>query len=229
MMHASPSPDAWLPSHAPCRWWGTQGGSWGRDEGTTVFAADSECGNGRVTVTAHPASSNSSSSNSGGGGGGGGQSWEEWRVLRFNDVTRQTVMRVHVTAPSAPAQDSSSGSGSGGGEPRVVAQPDCLAQEYLKAAAAVTAALLGLQRLLPSGSGGQSSGISSSQKSQQQQAQQAPRLRALCIGVGGGSLPLFLAHHFPSMGTLKLRLFCQWTGGRWRTHCWVQQRLTAHL
>ena len=27
----------------------------------------------------------------------------------------------------------------------------------------------------------------------------AQQLRALCIGVGGGSLPLFLAHHFPGL------------------------------
>ena len=195
------------------RWYGTQGGGWGRDAGATVFSADSGCGNGRVTVTAHPATgrpsnsprsnagSSSGSSSSGGGGGGGGgsggteQSWEEWRVLRFNDVTRQTVMRCTVT-PSGSTSSSSNAL-------QVVAQPDCLAQEYLKTTAAVTAALLGLQRLLPA---------QAPAAAQAQQAQRAQRLRVLCIGVGGGSLPLFLAHHFPCMGALlaceTLRLCC---------------------
>lgn len=26
-----------------------------------------------------------------------------------------------------------------------------------------------------------------------------PRCRALCVGLGGGSLPLFLTHHFPGL------------------------------
>ena len=33
---------------------------------------------------------------------------------------------------------------------------------------------------------------------QQQHAQQAA-CHALCLGLGGGSLPLFLSHHFPGM------------------------------
>lgn len=32
-----------------------------------------------------------------------------------------------------------------------------------------------------------------------QQSQHGSRARALCIGTGGGSLPMFLAHHFPGM------------------------------
>ena len=104
-------------------------------------------------------------------------------MLRFNDVTRQTVVRVTLTPE---------GGSSGGGSPavQVAAQPDCLAQEYLKTGASVAAALLGLQRLVPAGGGPDA------------QQQQQRRLRALCIGVGGGSLPLFLAHHFPGMGEL---------------------------
>lgn len=201
------------PNHGPFgrRWYGTQGGGWGRDAGTLVFAQDSAHGNGRVTVTAHPAVGKPSSrrhqagNGADGGAGSSGTSWEEWRVLRFNDVTRQTVMRVTVAAPEPPRSHRADGGGSSSSSPRqhnVVAQPDCLAQEYLKTTAAVAAALLGLQGLLPgSSSSGSSSDSSSSSGSHGEQAGGGQRtLRALCIGVGGGSLPLFLAHHFPSMG-----------------------------
>lgn len=206
------SSSIWRNFAPQCRWYGTQGGGWGRDAGTTVFSADSGCGNGRVSVTAHPATgrpsnsprgagSNGSGSSNDGRGGGSPESWEEWRVLRFNDVTRQTVMRCSVSVtPASGGGDGSSSSGSSQAL-TVVAQPDCLAQEYLKTTAAVAAALLGLQRLLPAqrgGPGGQQ------QAERPQAAQQQQRLRVLCIGVGGGSLPLFLAHHFPSMGAPPL-------------------------
>ncbi|KAL4420428.1 hypothetical protein ABPG75_010084 [Micractinium tetrahymenae] len=194
-------------------WYGTQGGGWGRDAGLVVFSQDSCCGNGRVTVTAHPAVGQPSSSSphrgisAGGDSGSGGNTREEWRVLRFNDVTRQTVMRVTVVAAPGPGSSDKSSSSSGSGsastqpqekqqqfQPTVTAQPDCLVQEYLKTTAAVVAALLGLQRLVPaSGSG------SSSKDSQEGADGQQRMLRVLCIGVGGGSLPLFLAHHFPAM------------------------------
>jgi hypothetical protein len=100
-------------------------------------------------------------------------------VLRFNGVTRQSVARVWVH----PAEGG--GSSSNRSAPSVIVQPECLAQEYLKTLAAVIAALLGLQGLL----------------SAQQASNNSPaRLKVLCIGLGGGSLPLFLAHHFPNMG-----------------------------
>ena len=195
-----------LPHRLVCislhRWWGNQDGGWGRDAGVTVFAADSGCGNGRVEVTAHPASplkKRSSSSSSGTAGGSGSSfapppgSWEEWRVLRFNGVTRQTVMRVHV----APGGD-----GSNGRQQLVLTQPDCLAQEYLKTTAAVAAALLALQHLLPRSSSGSSSNGSGGAGAG---AVGGRRPRTLCIGVGGGSLPLFLAHHFPCMGACQPR------------------------
>ena len=60
----------------------------------------------------------------------------------------------------------------------MIAQPDGLAAEYLKSMGSVIAALLGLQGLYRSN-------------------KNADALRVLCIGVGGGTLPLFLAHHFP--------------------------------
>ena len=197
-----------------CSWYGTQGGGWGCDAGTTVYAADSGCGNGRVTVTAHPADSlpsnptppaHAGSSSSSGAGGG----WEEWRVLRFNDVTRQTVMRVHVLPPAHAGGSSSSRAGH-----RVVAQPDCLAQPYLKTVAAAAAALLGLQRLLANSADQHQHHHQHHQHHQAQHQQhhqqhhhqhQQRRLRVLCIGVGGGSLPLFLAHHFPGMGAPPLQ------------------------
>ena len=135
-------------------------------------------------------------------------------MLRFNDVTRQTVMRCTVTpGGGGSGSGSSSGSGSGSKALQIAAQPDCLAQEYLKTTASVAAALLGLQRLLPvqgQRAGERSQGAAQKQQQQQQQQPSPPqgeqRLRVLCIGVGGGSLPLFLAHHFPRMGALLL--FC---------------------
>eukprot|EP00887_Chlorella_sp_A99_P005280 scaffold1.g5280.t1 len=211
-------------------WHGTQGGSWGRDEGATVFAAQSAAGNGRVTVTAHPASRAGADTRRPGeparaDGTHGGRTWEEWRVLRFNDVTRQTVARVTVTArpaadasgagASSPGGGSPGGGGSAGGGPgsagasgrqqalQLEAQPDCLAQEYLKTMASVAAALIGLQGLLPpqSGGAGGSRGGGGGGGGSGGAARPAPQraLRTLCIGVGGGSLPLFLAHHFPFM------------------------------
>jgi hypothetical protein len=155
-------------------WWGNQDGGWGRDAGTCVFEADSSCGNGRITVTAHATSAPSRDAGALGG------AWEEWRVLRFNAVTRQSVARVMVQRAAA---------GSDGVRRQLVqAYPNCLAQEYLKTTAAVAAALLHLQRLYPP-------------------APSSSRLRALCIGVGGGSLPLFLAHHFACLGGLPWMRF----------------------
>jgi hypothetical protein len=55
--------EAWLGRHdeegdwqfSP-EWWGTQGGSWGRNAGDTVFESQSVFGNGVISVTSHPAS-----------------------------------------------------------------------------------------------------------------------------------------------------------------------------
>ncbi|EFN52903.1 hypothetical protein CHLNCDRAFT_138459 [Chlorella variabilis] len=167
-------------------WWGNLDGGWGRDAGVVVFAADSECGNGHVTVTAHPASATGQAAAASQGG------WEEWRVLRFNGVTRQSVARVWVQP--AAGSGAVARNGMQRQQPHIEAQAACLAQEYLKTAASVVAALLGLQGLLEPhqpahSSGGNGSGANG----------KAHRLRALCIGVGGGSLPLFLSHHFPRM------------------------------
>eukprot|EP00747_Dinoflagellata_sp_TGD_P195650 gnl/TRDRNA2_/TRDRNA2_64646_c0_seq1.p1 gnl/TRDRNA2_/TRDRNA2_64646_c0~~gnl/TRDRNA2_/TRDRNA2_64646_c0_seq1.p1 ORF type:complete len:483 (-),score=62.98 gnl/TRDRNA2_/TRDRNA2_64646_c0_seq1:62-1510(-) len=130
-------------------WWGSQVDDWGDNNGTVVFQADSEV-NGDVVVTSHTASALDADSKEG---------REEWRVLRFQAVTLQSVVRVTMLP---------------GGE-RVLQQPQCLASEYLKSMAAVAAGLMGL---LP---------------------QSDKAMRVLCIGVGGGALPVFLAHHFPQM------------------------------
>jgi hypothetical protein len=146
-------------------WWGNQGGGWGKDAGVTVYESHSELGNGRITVTAHSATPQSSP-------GADESAWEEWRVLRFNSVTRQSVARVRVQPTAARGST-------------VIVLPDCLAQDYLKSTAAVTAALLGLLSLHPCAAAASGAAMC---------------LRVLCIGVGGGSLPLFLAHHFPGAG-----------------------------
>ncbi|GMH40504.1 hypothetical protein BSKO_08408 [Bryopsis sp. KO-2023] len=88
-------------------WWGTQGGGWGRNEGSTVFEKESLHGNGLVTVTAHPAQGNPSQPQTG---------TSEWRVLRFNGVTRQSVNRVVQVQGSSDLS----------------VDPNCLAFEYLK-------------------------------------------------------------------------------------------------
>ncbi|KAI5066270.1 hypothetical protein GOP47_0018894 [Adiantum capillus-veneris] len=148
-------------------WWGTQGCGWGRNPGTTVFEQPSHKGNGLVSVTAHPASSS------------GLEDWPElskllqgrqvtsceWRVLRFNHETRQSVAKVVVVE----GQDYE--------EPYLVQVPSCLAFEYLKSMVSV-----GL------------SSINCAGLNLELVAQGKSKMRCLCIGLGGGSLPLFLAN-----------------------------------
>ena len=99
-------------------WMGTQGGGWGHNEGITVFEGVSQHGNGVVSVTAHPAATlrrDSGISTV----AEASASPEEWRVLRFNGTTRQSVARVTLSADG-----------------HIAAQPDCLAFEYMKSLAA---------------------------------------------------------------------------------------------
>ena len=121
-------------------WYGTQGGGWGRTEGQVIFEEVSS--SGRVTVTAHPASLLP------------GEGEAEWRVLRFNDATRQSVARIVDGEVDA----------------------GCLATEYLKTVAAVFAAVVGAR-------GGEVPVAGT----------------ALAIGVGGGSMVLFLNQYFPEL------------------------------
>lgn len=149
-------------------WWGTQGRGWGRNPGVTVFERLSHSANGLVTVTAHPASSS------------GLEDWPEvsrllrgrqvaatceWHVLRFDHETRQSVAKVIVVEePGCPG-------------PYMMQIPHCLAFEYLKSMVSVGLSSISCAGLnLDLVSKGQS------------------EMRCLCIGLGGGSLPLFLAH-----------------------------------
>ncbi|CAI5462911.1 unnamed protein product [Closterium sp. Yama58-4] len=116
----------------------------------------------------------------------------EWRVLRFNESTRQSVARVATVAVDVTVtgekRDVITG-GKGEGERRGVIlqrqQPDCLAFEYLKSMAAV--ALTSCHLHHPHLSVPPAASPTAS-----------PPLRVLCLGLGGGSLPLFLAHELPS-------------------------------
>ncbi|KAK9671751.1 hypothetical protein RND81_12G052100 [Saponaria officinalis] len=89
----------------------------------------------------------------------------QWRVLRFNDVTRQSTVKVLATAKIS--------------DPSTVyymQQPHCLAIPYVKSmVAAGLTALSTCNYDLTNAVGGNR------------------KLRVLCVGHGGGSLPLFLA------------------------------------
>ncbi|BBN10926.1 hypothetical protein MPTK1_5g07620 [Marchantia polymorpha subsp. ruderalis] len=164
-------------------WWGTQGGGWGRNDGDIVFEMPTFLGNGVVSVTAHPASQPTASNehpflNQGTSGGSNGTAvfdsslkilGYEWRVLRFNSITRQSVAKVMAVGTGEDAQ-------------KVVflQQPNCIAFEYVKSLisaglAAVSFAGLDVE-LVATG---------------------LQKMRILCIGLGGGTLPLFLAHYLP--------------------------------
>ena len=108
-----------------------QGGGYGRDAGEVVFERASACGNGRVTVTAHAASPEEGSGKSGPVGSAlkGAGEQQQWRVLRFNATTRQSVARV--------ALQRTEGGADGGRRAGwlLQAQPNCLAADYLKTVA----------------------------------------------------------------------------------------------
>eukprot|EP00850_Spirogloea_muscicola_P023610 SM000372S13686 [mRNA] locus=s372:50671:53613:+ [translate_table: standard] len=151
------------------------GGGWGRGPGEAVFRAASAAGNGLVAVTAHTAAWQAPELDLGladvldqAPGSGLQVAGQEWRVLRFNGVTRQSVAKVTAVIR-------------GPGEVALRQQPNCLAFEYPKSmvAAGLTAASLGGLRLAPPLLGG-------------------TPVRILCIGLGGGSLPLFLADMLPA-------------------------------
>ena len=113
-------PGAW--EHSP-EWMGRQGGGWGRDEGALVFTAESQHGNGTVSVTAHAAARQDPSPH---GMAAGRVLRQEWRTLRFNEATRQSVAKVWVAE---------------GADGRVHAQPECLGMEYVKSMASAGALL----------------------------------------------------------------------------------------
>ena len=79
--------------------------------GAIVFQQESSCGNGTVSVTAHAASCPLPQADS--------RRILEWRTMRFNEVTRQSVAKVWLSQhPDGTA--------------RIEMQPNCLAMEYLK-------------------------------------------------------------------------------------------------
>ncbi|KAL4519092.1 hypothetical protein Ndes2526A_g00197 [Nannochloris sp. 'desiccata'] len=189
--HTGNDPGHW--NFSP-EWWGSQGGGFGRTEGQVVFSKQSEY-NGLVEVTAHPASLNGFSSEV--SSAYGDETRQEWRVLRFNNVTRQSVARVTIIG----------GSGDGGSGARldmqqrwwlesnqsIIAQPDCVAAEYLKTLISVFGALVGLQGLFQSSGKRNSNGATTLPSGMPGRRQ----LTVLCIGLGGGTLPHFIARHFP--------------------------------
>ena len=79
--------------------------------GMVVFQQESQHGNGTVAVTAHAASCPLWERD--------GRGMQEWRTMRFNEVTRQSVGRVRVPQRAD-------------GAAALEMQPECLAMEYLK-------------------------------------------------------------------------------------------------
>uniref|UniRef100_A0A8I6WFX3 Uncharacterized protein n=1 Tax=Hordeum vulgare subsp. vulgare TaxID=112509 RepID=A0A8I6WFX3_HORVV len=163
-------------------WWGEDDGP--GDGAHTVFRRHSEHGNGVVSVAAYPASIPAS------------DQWPvmerwlqernlamypessgadqfkilgyQWRVMRFNDHTRQSTAKVMACYRS-------------GGDRALYSmqQPNCLAVPYVKSM--VSAGLTAL----PSCSYDLPRAVS-----------EPNTMKILCIGHGGGSIPLFLASKF---------------------------------
>ncbi|GAV92110.1 hypothetical protein CFOL_v3_35492 [Cephalotus follicularis] len=157
-------------------WWGTE-----QDKGHQVLRSTSNRGNGVVSVVAHPSSKpdvvywaeterwlerrcgevqpvNKQT-----------QRFKvlgyEWRVLHFNDVTRQSIVKVMATCMESKPSSLC-----------LMQQPHCLATPYLKSMVSV-----GLPTVVSCGYDLVSA------------VHGKRTMNILCIGHGGGSLPLFLA------------------------------------
>nr|POE97545.1 hypothetical protein CFP56_17064 [Quercus suber] len=162
-------------------WWGSE------SHGHTVFRSSSDKGNGVVSVLAFPSSKPSEvqwprmerwlqeryAEVCPGSGSGSGRGDEErfrilgyqWRALRFNDDTRQSTVKVmSAYRQSEPASIC------------LMQQPHCLAVPYLKSMVSV-----GLSTIASCGYD-----IINAVHGKK-------TMNILCIGHGGGSLPLFLA------------------------------------
>ncbi|MED6187522.1 hypothetical protein PIB30_077230 [Stylosanthes scabra] len=170
--HADDEGD-WLYSS---EWWGTDS-----DCGHTVLRSNSGKGNGVVSVVAHP-SSKPSRMHWPSVERWLQQRWEqvhvgcgdrgnlkvlgyEWRVLRFNDVTRQSTAKVMAAYQEDKPESV-----------YLMQQPQCLAVPYLKS-------------MVSSGL----TSIASCNYDISSALQGKKNMHILCIGHGGGSLPLFLA------------------------------------
>ncbi|KAJ6725820.1 SAM-DEPENDENT METHYLTRANSFERASE SUPERFAMILY PROTEIN [Salix purpurea] len=165
-------------------WWGT-----GTD-GHTVFRSTSDKGNGIVSVLAYPSSRPSEvewgetekwlerryaeeiHKNNFKGEVGGGFSiiGYQWRTLHFNDETRQSAVKVMAAYHRQQSQPSAAGS------IFLMQQPHCLAVPYLKSMVSAGLAT-----------------IASCNNDLVDAIYGKKTIRILCIGHGGGSLPLFLA------------------------------------
>ncbi|XP_006653593.1 uncharacterized protein LOC102706841 [Oryza brachyantha] len=162
---------------------------WGEDEGPgegahTVFRRHSEHGNGVVSVSAYPASLPANDQRT------IIERWlqernerihpdstgtdqfkilgYQWRVMRFNDHTRQSVAKVMACYRSL-----------GDAGIYLMQQPHCLAVPYVKSM--VSSGLTALP---------------SCSYDIHQAASGQNNMKVLCIGHGGGSLPLFVASKF---------------------------------
>ncbi|OVA10884.1 hypothetical protein BVC80_8879g27 [Macleaya cordata] len=163
-------------------WWGTDSGS---DHGHTVLRSTSSKGNGVVSVVAYPSSRPDAVQWT------GMEKWlrqrygkiqaedkhnahfrilgYQWRVLRFNDITRQSTVKIMAAYRNS--------------DPTSVffmQQPDILAVPYLKSMVSV-----GLTT------------IASCNYDLMGAIYGGKPMHILCIGHGGGSLPLFLASKIP--------------------------------
>ncbi|KAL5542362.1 hypothetical protein UlMin_010072 [Ulmus minor] len=156
-------------------WWGTE------SDGHSVLRSTSDKGNGVVSVVAYPSSRPSEvywpvtekwlqkrceeTQPAGEDRGRFNILGYQWRVLRFNDVTRQSTVKI-----MAAYRDSEPGS------VFLMQQPHCIAVPYLKSMVSVGLATL-----------------ASCDYDLRNVVQGNEKMRVLCIGHGGGTLPLFLA------------------------------------
>nr|DAD20048.1 TPA_asm: hypothetical protein HUJ06_021511 [Nelumbo nucifera] len=155
-------------------WWGTD------SDGHAILRSTSDKGNGVVSVVAYP------SSRPGAVHWPSMEKWlqkryammhpdehneqfrilgYQWRVLRFNDITRQSTVKLMATYRNSDP-----------GTVYFMQQANCLAVPYLKSMISV-----GLATLL------------SCHYDITSAVQGKKNMNILCIGHGGGSLPLFLA------------------------------------
>ncbi|KAG9451064.1 hypothetical protein H6P81_011029 [Aristolochia fimbriata] len=154
-------------------WWGTE------SDGHTVFLSNSDKGNGVVSVVAYSSSRPDPSQRRAeeeqlrqkyaavhprGENAGFQILGYQWRVLRFNDITRQSTAKVMAVCEKSDP-----------GSYFLMQQPHCLAVPYLKSMVSAGMAALASRFDLLSAVKGRKP------------------IHILCIGHGGGSLPLFLA------------------------------------
>ncbi|KAK4854898.1 hypothetical protein QYF36_002281 [Acer negundo] len=157
-------------------WWGTQ------SDGHTVLRSTSDNGNGVVSVVAYPSSRPSKNwwpemerwlqqryAEINPLGCGDGERFQvlgyQWRSLRFNDHTRQSTVKIMAACRKSEP-----------GSVFFMQQPDCLAVPYLKSMVSVGLATM-----------------ASCYQDPMNAVHEQKTMKILCIGHGGGSLPLFLA------------------------------------